>query len=189
MGTKIHDVMTRHPRAVDGRTSIREAARLMEADDVGSLPVVEVGGAQAEDTEVENREAENRGAAGTARLVGVLTDRDIAIRVVAAGRDPETTSVSEVASRDVVTVTPDDDLDEALAQMARAQVRRLPVVVGERELVGMLSQADLARGAKEKQVGEVVEAISRPPRGPRVSGGDLAGPEARESPRDRDPEA
>ena len=161
MGTKIVDVMTRHPRAVAADTSVREAARLMEGDDVGSLPVVETGGA--------------------ARLIGVLTDRDIALRVVAAGRDPETTPVSEVASRDVVTVTPDDDLDDALTRMARAQVRRLPVVAGEGELVGMLSQADLTRVTKEKNVGESVGAISRPPRGPRVSGGDLAetaGPDA-----------
>ena len=154
MGTKIVDVMTRHPRAVEADTSVREAARLMEGDDVGSLPVVEMDGA--------------------ARLIGVLTDRDIALRVVAAGRDPETTPVSEVASRDVVTVTPDDDLDDALTRMARAQVRRLPVIVGDGELVGMLSQADLPRVTKEKNVGEIVGAISRPPRGPRVSGGDLA---------------
>ena len=154
MGTKIVDVMTRHPRAVEADTSVREAARLMEGDDVGSLPVVEMDGG--------------------ARLIGVLTDRDIALRVVAAGRDPETTPVSEVASRDVVTVSPDDDLDEALTRMARAQVRRLPVVAGEGDLVGMLSQADLPRLTKEKNVGEVVGAISRAPRGPRVSGGDLS---------------
>ena len=154
MGTKIVEVMTKHPRAVAADTSVREAARLMEGDDVGSLPVVEKGGAT--------------------RLIGVLTDRDIALRVVAAGRDPETTPVSEVASRDIVTVTPDDDLDDALTQMARAQVRRLPVVAGEGELVGILSQADLTRATKEKNVGEIVGAISRPPRGPRVSGGDLA---------------
>ena len=153
MGTKIVDVMTRHPRAVEANTSVREAARLMEGDDVGSLPVVEM--------------------QESARLVGVLTDRDIALRVVAAGRDPETTPVGEVASREVLTITPDDDLDDALEKMARAQVRRLPVVVGEGELVGILSQADLPRVTKEKEVGEVVGAISRPPRGPRVSGGDL----------------
>jgi CBS domain-containing protein len=164
MGTKIHEVMTRHPRAVEGQTSVREAARLMETDDVGSLPVVEVGATQE-----------------PARLVGVLTDRDIAVRVVAAGRDPETTAVSEVASRDLVTVTPDDDLDEALTQMARAQVRRIPVVIRDQELVGMLSQADLPRAVKEKEVGEVVGAISRPRRGPRVSGGDLADSDSRES--------
>lgn len=154
MGTKIADVMTKHPRAVEAHTSVREAARLMEGDDVGSLPVVD--------------------KQGSARLLGVLTDRDIALRVVAAGRDPETTSVSEVASREVLTITPDDDLDDALTKMARAQVRRLPVVIGDGELVGILSQADLPRVTKEKNVGEIVGAISRPPRGPRVSGGDLA---------------
>lgn len=149
MGTKIADVMTRHPRAVQAQTSVREAARLMEGDDVGSLPVVE--------------------AQDSPRLIGVLTDRDIALRVVAAGRDPETTAVSEVASRDIHTVTPDDDLDDALERMARAQVRRLPVVIGEGELVGILSQADLPRITKEKNVGEIVGAISRPPRGPRIA--------------------
>ena len=152
MATKISEVMTARPRAVDPQTSIREAARLMEVDDVGSLPIVDQG----------------------ARLVGMLTDRDIAIRVVGQGRDPDSTSVGEVATREVVTLTPDDDLDEALSMMARAQVRRLPVVVRDNELVGVVSQADVAQIAKEKQVGEVVEAISRPPRGPRVSGGDLA---------------
>jgi CBS domain-containing protein len=157
MGTKIVDVMTKHPRAVEADTSVREAARLMEGDDVGSLPVVDKDGA--------------------ARLIGVLTDRDIALRVVAAGLDPETTPVSDVASREVVTVTPDDDLDDALTRMARAQVRRLPVVIAEGELVGILSQADLPRLTKEKNVGEVIGAISRPPRGPRISGGDLAQPE------------
>ena len=154
MGTKILDVMTRHPRAVDTQTSVREAARLMEVEDVGSLPVVE----------------------GQARLVGVLTDRDIALRVVAQGLDPETTAVSQVASLDVLTLTPEDDLDEALTLMARAQVRRVPIVVRDHELVGVLSQADLGKVAKEKSVGEVVEAISRRPKGPRVSGGDLAEP-------------
>ena len=149
MGTKIADVMTRHPRAVDAQTSVREAARLMEGDDVGSLPVVE--------------------AQDSPRLIGVVTDRDIALRVVAAGRDPETTAVSEVASREIHTVTPDDDLDDALERMARAQVRRLPVVINEGELVGILSQADLPRITKEKNVGEIVGAISRPPRGPRIA--------------------
>ena len=149
MGTKIADVMTRHPRAVDAQTSVREAARLMEGDDVGSFPVVE--------------------AQDSPRLIGVVTDRDIALRVVAAGRDPETTAVSEVASREIHTVTPDDDLDDALERMARAQVRRLPVVINEGELVGILSQADLPRITKEKNVGEIVGAISRPPRGPRIA--------------------
>ena len=141
MGTKIVEVMTERPRAVTPETSVREAARLMEEEDVGSLPVVEEG----------------------ARLVGIVTDRDVALRVVGGG------------SADVVALSPEHDLDEALGLMARAQVRRLPIVVRENELVGMLSQADIARASKEKSTGEVIEAISQPPGGPRVAGPDVGG--------------
>jgi CBS domain-containing protein len=148
VGTKINEVMTERPRAVTPQTSVREAAQLMQEEDVGSLPVVEEG----------------------VRLVGIVTDRDVALRVVAGGLDPEATRVSEVASTDVVTLTPDHDLDEALGLMARAQVRRLPIVIRENELVGMLAQADIARAGKEKSTGEVIEAISQPPGGPRVAG-------------------
>jgi CBS domain-containing protein len=149
LGTKISEVMTARPRAVEPQTPVREAAQLMESEDVGSLPVVQDG----------------------ARLVGVVTDRDIAVRVVARGLDPEATAVGDIASRELVTLTPDDDLDDALALMAREKVRRLPIVVREDELVGVVSQADVAQAAKEKSVGQVVEAISRAPHGPRVSGG------------------
>src|SRR5262252_5537456 len=106
MTAKIRDVMTQRPRAVRSETSVREAARLMEEEDIGSLPIVEEG----------------------VRLVGMLTDRDIAIRVVGHGLDPETTRVGEIASTDVIALTPEHDLDEALALMAREQVRRLPIV-------------------------------------------------------------
>jgi CBS domain-containing protein len=147
VGTKINEVMTERPRAVTSQTSIREAARLMEEEDVGSLPVVDEG----------------------ARLIGILTDRDVAVRVVGGGLDPEATRVGEVASADVITLGPEDDLDEALGLMARAKVRRLPIVVRENVLVGMLAQADIARTSKEKSTGEVVEAISQPPGGPRVA--------------------
>ena len=148
MATKIADVMTDRPRAVTPQTSIREAARLMDQEDVGALPIVD----------------------DSARLVGIVTDRDIAIRAVARGHDPEQTSVAEVASEEVYALTPDDDLDDALQTMAQAQVRRLPIVVRENELVGMISQADIARVSKEKTTGDLVEAISKPPRGPRVAG-------------------
>jgi CBS domain-containing protein len=150
MGTKIAEVMTKRPRAVTPQTSVREAARLMEEEDVGSLPVVDEG----------------------TRLIGIVTDRDVALRVVGHGLDPERTRVDEVASKEVYVLTPDDDLDEALKVMAQQQVRRLPIVARENELVGMIAQADIAQGAKEKQAGEVVEAISQRPRGPRVAGGD-----------------
>jgi CBS domain-containing protein len=150
MGTKIAEVMTDRPRAITRQTSIREAARLMDEEDVGSIPIVD------EQT----------------RLVGIVTDRDVALRVVGRGLDPERTPVGEVASADVVALTPEHELDEALRLMARAQVRRLPIVVRENELVGMLAQADIARAGKEKATGEVVEAISQPPHGPRVAGAD-----------------
>src|ERR671914_2318466 len=110
--------MTTRPRAVEAQTPVREAARLLESEDVGSLPVVEEG----------------------AHLIGVVTDRDIAIRVVSRGLDPDETTVADIASRELVTLTPDDDLDDALTLMARAQVRRVPIVVREDELVGVVSQ-------------------------------------------------
>ena len=153
MATKISEVMTDRPRAITPQTSIREAARLMDEESVGSLPIVSEG----------------------ARLVGIVTDRDIAIRAVGRGRDPEQTPVAEIASEEVYALTPDDDLDDALQTMARAQVRRVPIVVRENELVGMVSQADIARVAKDKTAGEVVEAISQPPRGPRVAGANVGG--------------
>jgi CBS domain-containing protein len=144
MAKSVEEVMTGRPRAVRAEAAIEEAAQIMEIEDVGSLPVVDEDG----------------------RLLGIVTDRDIAIRAVAKGRPPST-NVGEVASSDVVTVAPGDDLDVALDSMARHRVRRLPVIQGD-VLVGMLAQADVARDAGEKTVGEVVGLISQPNSGPRV---------------------
>jgi CBS domain-containing protein len=110
----------------------------MKGEDVGSVPVVSEGG-----------------------LVGILTDRDIVTRVVAERRDPQSLKVDDVASRELVTVEPEQDLDDALELMARHQVRRLPVVE-QGQLVGMLAQADVALEAKEKPVGETLQEISKP---------------------------
>lgn len=145
MGTKVREVMTDRPRCVTLETPISEAAQLMESEDVGSLPVLE-----------------------DDQLAGMVTDRDIVIRAVAKGKDPRGMPVREVASRELVTVYADDDLANALQKMASEQVRRLPVVDEENRLVGVLAQADVALGAKEKAVGEVVEEISRSPSGPRL---------------------
>jgi CBS domain-containing protein len=93
-------------------------------------------------------------------LVGIVTDRDIVVRVVAEGRDPNATTVREIASTELVTVSPDDALDDALNRLAERQVRRLPVVEGDR-LVGIVAQADIARLGEDKKTGEVVEEISR----------------------------
>jgi CBS domain-containing protein len=135
--TLIKDVMTDKLRTCEPRTTVFEAARLMREEDVGPVPVVDGG-----------------------RPVGVVTDRDIVLRVVAAGRDPSLTTVGEIASEELVTISPDRPLDEALQLMARHRVRRLPVVEDEK-LVGIVAQADVARVADERRTGEVVEEISR----------------------------
>ena len=134
----VREAMSANPRSVDPEMPVVEVARIMLAEDVGSLPVV-----QGE------------------RLMGVITDRDIALRVVAEGKDPTDLPVAGIASREIVTVSPDQSLDEALQVMASAQVRRLPVVDDGR-LVGILAQADVARSADEQATGRVVEEISQP---------------------------
>jgi CBS domain-containing protein len=145
MGTKVREVMSARPRAVSPDTSVQEVAELMEQEDVGSLPVLEGD-----------------------RLQGIVTDRDIAIRAVAKGKDPRGMPVREITTRELVTVGPDDDLAEALKLMATYQVRRIPVVDDDERLVGVVAQADIALEAKEKAVGEMVEEISRAPQGPRT---------------------
>jgi CBS domain-containing protein len=99
-------------------------------------------------------------------LVGVLTDRDIVTRAVAEGIDPATITVAEVASRELITVSPEQDLHEALRLMARHQVRRLPVVSGQR-LVGILAQADIATLAETESTAKTIAEISEPSTGDR----------------------
>jgi predicted transcriptional regulator len=141
--------MTERPRCVTANTTLSQVAELMEGEDVGAIPVV--------DGEL---------------LVGMVTDRDIVVRAVARGLDPKDTRVTDIASEDLVTVRPGNDLSDALEMMARYQVRRLPVTDDENRLVGVVSQADVALQAKEKATGGMLEDISRPPRGPRTVGPD-----------------
>ena len=145
MGTKVHEVMTDRPRVVTPETTVAEAAQHMKNDDIGSLPILD--GEQ---------------------LAGMVTDRDIVIRAVADGKDPRGMPVREVASRELVTVNAGEELSSALQLMASQQVRRLPVVDDDGRLVGILAQADVAVEAKEKDVGEMVEEISKSPTGPRL---------------------
>jgi CBS domain-containing protein len=123
---RIRDLMTVLPRTVKLGDSIVDAAKLMRGEDAGIAPIVDGD-----------------------RLVGVVTDRDIAVRVVAAGRDPEATKVEEISSPTLVTIDPDQDLDEALRLMAEHQVRRLPVVEEDGRLVGIVAHADVARHVDE----------------------------------------
>ena len=137
MTTKIRDLMTKNPCAIDADKPVEYAAKMMRDEHVGLAPIVE-----------------------GQKLVGTLTDRDIAIRVVAEGKDPKSTQVRDVATTRVVTIDPDQDLDEALRLMATNQVRRLPVVDDDGRLAGVVAQADIARQASDKQTGELVERIS-----------------------------
>ena len=138
MKKTIRDVMTNHPCTIDADKPVVHAARMMRDEDVGLAPIVE-----------------------GQKLIGTLTDRDIAIRVVAEGKDPQTTIVREVATSQFVTIDPDEDLDEALRLMAKNQVRRLPVLDQDGRLAGIVAQADVARHASDEQTGEVVEQISK----------------------------
>lgn len=138
MAMKITESMTAKPCAIDAEKPVAYAAKMMKDEDVGLAPIVE-----------------------GERLIGTLTDRDIVTRVVAAGKDPETTKVSDVATKDVVTVDPGQDLEEALRLMAQHQVRRLPVVEEDGRLVGVLAQADVAQDVSPEQTGRVVEQISQ----------------------------
>ena len=138
MADSIRDLMTKDPRTLESGASVVDAARVMRDEDAGIVPVVE-----------------------GEKLVGTVTDRDIAIRVVAEGKSPESVTVGEIASRDLVTIDPQQDLDEALRLMARHQVRRLPVVEEDGKLVGIVAQADIARNASDEQTGDLVEDISK----------------------------
>jgi CBS domain-containing protein len=138
MSKKIAELMTPNPCAIDADKPVSHAARMMRDEDVGLAPIVEGD-----------------------RLIGTVTDRDIAIRVVAEGKDPESTKVRDIASTDLITIDPQQDLDEALQLMARHQVRRLPVVEEDGRLVGVVAQADIARRADERETGELVERISK----------------------------
>lgn len=135
---KIREVMTPDPRTVEPSTTIVETARAMRDEDVGPIPIVENG-----------------------QCAGIVTDRDIVIRVVAEGRNANTTTVSDIASRELITVDPEQTLDEAARLMAQHQIRRLPVCEEDGRLVGIVAQADLALTAEDSRTGEVVEEISK----------------------------
>jgi CBS domain-containing protein len=137
MHKSIQEAMTPNPSTVEPATTAQEAAKLMKSEDIGSLPIVEGN-----------------------KLVGVITDRDVAIRIVAEGRGTETT-VGEIASNDVVTVDPEQSLEEAARLMAERQVRRLPVVEEDGRLVGILAQADIAQTGHDALTGETVQQISQ----------------------------
>ena len=139
---KAHDIMTANPVCVTPESAVRDAARVMQRENVGVVPVVD--------------------DVGSKRLLGVLTDRDIAIRAVAEGRGLDVT-VSEIMTRNVTTCRSEDDVDALMRTMGEEQIRRIPVVDEAGALVGIIAQADLVLSApNEQKVERTIEKISQP---------------------------
>ena len=141
---KAQDIMSKNPSTVTPSTRVRQAAQLMKEHDVGIVPVVEEGGADR-------------------RLVGLLTDRDIAIRLVAEGRDADLVEVRELMSSSPKTARADDDVATVMDLMGREQIRRVPIVDERGSLVGIVAQADIVLDANDDAKAErTVEKISKP---------------------------
>ena len=138
---KCRDVMTPDPATCEPGDPIQRAAEIMKREDVGAVPVVESG--------------------ATPRLVGIVTDRDIVVRVLADGQRVEGTLVREAMTGNPAYCREDEDVSHAVGYMAERQVRRMPIVDAEGRLRGIISQADVAtRVSRDKTTGELVEAIS-----------------------------
>lgn len=137
MRKKARDVMTPDPECVGENDTITDAAKRLTELDVGAMPIC------GEDN----------------RLKGMLTDRDIVVKVVAQGEDPNSVTAGELAQGKPVTIGADDSIEEALEVMRTRKIRRLPVIDGH-DLVGIISQKDIATDLPEEKVGDLVEAIS-----------------------------
>ncbi|MDQ3451775.1 MAG: CBS domain-containing protein [Actinomycetota bacterium] len=138
MAKTAREIMTGGTECVQEDETLVDAARKMQQLDVGALPI----------------------CGNDNRLKGMLTDRDIVVKAIAEGRDPSSVTAAELATQsEVVTIGADDSIDEALATMKQHKVRRLPVIDGH-DLVGVVSQADIAANLDNDKVGDLVEAIS-----------------------------
>ena len=139
---RVRDVMTPDPQCVRDGDSILDAARIMQNADTGVVPVID----------------------GGKKIVGMITDRDIVVRLIAAGKDPQKSRVSEAMTKSVRKVDENAKIDDVVELMSNAQIRRVPVVNRNDEIVGIVSLADLATGqTKSDKVGKTVEEISEGP--------------------------
>jgi CBS domain-containing protein len=135
--------MTKNPTCCNATDPVSAAAEIMKNEDIGSIPVL---------VSTDNP-----------RLVGVITDRDIVLRVIADGKDYHAVKIQDTMSLNPVTCTPDDMLQDAIEKMADHQIRRLPIVDGRQHVVGIIALADIAtRVTKRKKTAEVLEEISQP---------------------------
>ena len=135
---KVSEVMTRDVQTVRPDQPVREAASFMLSADAGSIPVIDGD-----------------------RLIGMITDRDIAVRGVAKGYGPDT-PVRELMTNDIICARDDDDVDDVASRMSEAQVRRLPVIDDDHRLCGIVSLGDLSRDADEEIASEALEGVSEP---------------------------
>ena len=139
---KCNEVMTKDPVCCLPNDSVAKAAELMKSEDIGSIPVI------------DNEQ--------TRKLVGIVTDRDLALEIVAEGLDAKSTKVETVMTRKVVTCLADDDLQKALDAMAEHQLRRIPVVDDDNKILGIIAQADVATRVDEpEKTAEMVKEISQ----------------------------
>jgi CBS domain-containing protein len=139
---KCKDIMTPDPVCCLPGASAVEAAEIMKNDGIGSVPVVE---------DLESK-----------RLAGIVTDRDLALEVVAAGKDPRSVLVGEVMKSAVITCEPSDEVKTVITRMADQQIRRVPVIDGNGSVIGIIAQSDVATRLDEPETtGEMVEEISR----------------------------
>ncbi|HEX8154402.1 MAG TPA: CBS domain-containing protein [Thermoanaerobaculia bacterium] len=137
----VRDVMTANPQSVSEKDSVLEVARIMRDADTGIVPVVD-----------------------GRKIIGMVTDRDIVVRAIADGRNIGDVRVNEIMTKHVRSVTEDTSVDEVLNLMSSAQVRRVPVVNGSNELVGIVSMGDISTNTnRDGKVGQTVENISEAP--------------------------
>ncbi|MFC0677675.1 CBS domain-containing protein [Lysobacter korlensis] len=136
----VTSVMTRNPATCRAESTVREVARLMLEHDCGEIPVVDQ----------------------SMRPIGVVTDRDIVVRLVAEGRDVNECKVQEAMSTPPVTVSTDAKLTDVIDVMESRQIRRVPVVDMDGKICGIIAQADIALTGKDRKTGNVVEEVSKP---------------------------
>jgi CBS domain-containing protein len=137
---KVREIMTQDPACCAPEANIKDVAKMMAENDCGEIPVLDE----------------------RSHPIGVVTDRDIACRVVAQGKDPDRTSARDAMSSPVITATPEDDVADCLDKMEESQIRRVPVVDDSGACVGMIAQADIARAASEGDIAELVRDVSEP---------------------------
>ncbi|MGH8166902.1 MAG: CBS domain-containing protein [Woeseiaceae bacterium] len=137
---RVREIMTDNPACCTAESNVREVARMMAENDCGEIPVLDQ----------------------SSQPIGVVTDRDIACRVVGMGKDPDRTIARDVMSSPVITASPEDDVAECCEKMEQEQIRRVPVVDRNGACCGMIAQADIARAASERDVAELLRDVSQP---------------------------